>query len=116
MTIHFVFFQTLTSKTPEERYLIQYNVNVDFPMYDFNLWKQSGHLMTFGEALGSLQFMTERKISPEVASGIMARTLVEYWNERNVNTQSEETVQRRYFSICFLTFQIYDIAFRIPYW
>ena len=80
---------------PDDKSAAKINPSVDFPVYDFNIWKQSGHLITFGEIIGGMQFMIDKKISGEVASGMISRTLVTHWNERNVNTQSEEIVQKR---------------------
>ena len=34
----------------------RFNVDVDFPAWDFGAWKQSGHPITFGEIIGT-QFL-----------------------------------------------------------
>lgn len=86
---------TYPKTVSEEVSNINVNTSVDFPMYDFNIWKQSGHLITFGEIIGAVQFMVDKNISVEVASGIIAQTLVNHWKERNIGTESEEAIQTR---------------------
>lgn len=69
--------------------------HVDFPQVDPNLWQTSGHLVTFGEMIGAMQYMVNKGTNEESASGMVSHTLVNHWMQRNVYPKSEKTVQKR---------------------
>ena len=74
------------------------NIDVDFPNVDYQAWVNFGHLPTFGEVIGAVKGVTNKRCSAENGCKIIASALVNHWTERNVYPRAELNVQKKIFN------------------